>query len=497
MSLETSPTHTGPNAKTSMGDREGIEMAEMTAGQSAENANTKNLDLNHVGSHLKLEAMQGTQHWAFFAAYAILIGLLALSPFVIMPITFQMIAYSGSILYIACHKSIGLVGGEDEEEAPENESKDEKAKREKQAQENKDNADAPEFLSTRDAMMMPLISGTALTSLYFAYKYIGKDWVNFLLGLYLTLSGAVASGMAIYPIIFNAIPKSVENKIGFNFSPQKYKWIYYLVDEADVGTKPIRVTFSVLFSFIFGVGVSVAFFVTKNFVLHNIIAVSFSLLAISLLSLDQFKIGFVLLAGLFFYDIFFVFATPVMVAVAKSFDGPAKIIFPVTLDPFRASILGLGDIIIPGFFVAMCLRFDAYLYRGKNVRNFPPSAVHGHNWPKPHFHAVLFAYCMCLVLTSAIMFYFRAAQPALLYLCPGVSLGLTISCWRHGQLKEMWEYSESAITGEADKAAKRLEEEAKRQQKIKDETVAQKEAREQKGMENRKASAEKREPGEI
>jgi hypothetical protein len=61
----------------------------------------------------------------------------------------------------------------------------------------------------------------------------------------------------------------------------------------------------------------------------------------------------------------------------------------------------------------------------------------------------------------------------------------------------MWEYSESAITGEAEKAAKRLEEEAKRQEKIKAETVAQAEAREKKGLENRKASAEKKEPGEI
>jgi minor histocompatibility antigen H13 len=32
-----------------------------------------------------------------------------------------------------------------------------------------------------------------------------------------------------------------------------------------------------------------------------------------------------MLVGLFFYDIFWVFGTDVMVTVAKSFDGPIKV----------------------------------------------------------------------------------------------------------------------------------------------------------------------------
>ena len=37
--------------------------------------------------------------------------------------------------------------------------------------------------------------------------------------------------------------------------------------------------------------------------------------------------GAVLLSGLFFYDIFWVFGTPVMVTVAKSLDAPIKLLF--------------------------------------------------------------------------------------------------------------------------------------------------------------------------
>ena len=72
--------------------------------------------------------------------------------------------------------------------------------------------------------------------------------------------------------------------------------------------------------------------------------------------------GALLLSGLFFYDIFWVFGTPVMVTVAKSLDAPIKLLFPragaaAGESPF--AMLGLGDIVIPGIFVALCLRYDA------------------------------------------------------------------------------------------------------------------------------------------
>jgi minor histocompatibility antigen H13 len=57
-----------------------------------------------------------------------------------------------------------------------------------------------------------------------------------------------------------------------------------------------------------------------------------------------------LLWGLFFYDIFWVYGTDVMVTVAKSLDAPIKLLFPIdfTTTPPKFSMLGLGDIVIPG-----------------------------------------------------------------------------------------------------------------------------------------------------
>jgi minor histocompatibility antigen H13 len=69
---------------------------------------------------------------------------------------------------------------------------------------------------------------------------------------------------------------------------------------------------------------------------------------IAMLNLGSTQVGMILLWGLFFYDIFWVFFTPVMVTVARNIDGPIKLLFPATHDWENFNMLGLGDIVIPG-----------------------------------------------------------------------------------------------------------------------------------------------------
>ena len=49
-----------------------------------------------------------------------------------------------------------------------------------------------------------------------------------------------------------------------------------------------------------------------------------------------------------------------MVTVALNLDAPIKLLFPYNLygDEVKTSLLGLGDIVIPGIFIALCLRYD-------------------------------------------------------------------------------------------------------------------------------------------
>ena len=86
---------------------------------------------------------------------------------------------------------------------------------------------------------------------------------------------------------------------------------------------------------------------------NNIIAVAIALQAISLVRVKNFAVACALLSGLFFYDVYFVFGTDIMMTVATKVEAPVKILFPASVSvmmsrPYPFSVLGLGDIVVPG-----------------------------------------------------------------------------------------------------------------------------------------------------
>jgi len=186
--------------------------------------------------------------------------------------------------------------------------------------------------------------------------------------------------------------------------------------------------------------------------MNNVLGISFCLKGIERFSLGTYKIGAILLVGLFFYDIFWVFGTDVMVTVAKSLDGPIKILFPRSLVPdeetgkIELSLLGLGDIVIPGFFLALLLRFDAH---NAKVSYFPTD-VHA-SFPKPYFHSALFGYVLGMGATMFVMIKFEAAQPALLYLVPACLGSSFLTAVMRGEVKQMLAYSEEVEDPEEEK----------------------------------------------
>ncbi|CAN0858850.1 Signal peptide peptidase [Linum grandiflorum] len=117
-----------------------------------------------------------------------------------------------------------------------------------------------------------------------------------------------------------------------------------------------------------------------------------------------------------------------MVSVAKSFDAPIKLLFP-TADATRPfSMLGLGDIVIPGIFVALALRFDASRGRGNQ-----------------YFKSAFVGYTAGLVVTIIVMNWFKAAQPALLYIVPSVIGFLGAHVLWNGDVKPLLEFDESKM----------------------------------------------------
>ena len=144
-----------------------------------------------------------------------------------------------------------------------------------------------------------------------------------------------------------------------------------------------------------------------------------------------------------------------MVTVAKSLDGPIKILFPRSLIPneetgqIELSLLGLGDIVIPGFFLALLLRFDA------NNAEVPCFPTDPHvSFSKPYFHSCLVGYIMGMGMTMFVMIKFQAAQPALLYLVPACLGSSFITALIRGEVKALLAYSEEVEEEKEEEEAK-------------------------------------------
>ncbi|KAK9125067.1 hypothetical protein Scep_013913 [Stephania cephalantha] len=121
-----------------------------------------------------------------------------------------------------------------------------------------------------------------------------------------------------------------------------------------------------------------------------------------------------------------------MVSVAKSFDAPIKLLFPTGNSTRPFSMLGLGDIVIPGIFVALALRFD--VSRGKE---------------NCYFRSAFLGYAVGIALTIFVMNWFQAAQPALLYIVPAVVGFTAVHCIWNGEVKPLLEFSEAKPTDES------------------------------------------------
>lgn len=180
-----------------------------------------------------------------------------------------------------------------------------------------------------------------------------------------------------------------------------------------------------------------------------------------------------------------------MVTVAKSLDVPIKLVFPRPAPPDSPSaqpslaMLGLGDVVLPGIMIGLALRFDLFLFYLRRQKRIPGAGSGGevdvekpkyfslagrwsdHFWthslsgralfvtseqskpeppftfPKVYFKASLVGYVTGMLATLGVMQIWGHAQPALLYLVPGVLGSLWLTALVRGEISLMWEFSEA------------------------------------------------------
>ncbi|KAI1765757.1 signal peptide peptidase-domain-containing protein [Hypoxylon sp. FL1150] len=267
-----------------------------------------------------------------------------------------------------------------------------------------------------------------------------------------------------------------------------------------IANETFKVKFNDILGVVLAVGADVLYYTTGSAFLSNVMGYAFSYAGIMMLSPTTFTTGTAVLFGLFFYDIYMVFYTPYMVTVATKLDVPIKLVFE---GPTKASMLGLGDIVLPGIFVGLCLRFDHYMhYRrqqtlvpvelksedassgrlvsttetrrmvvkpvyvspqgqwgdwfwsagvGKNMSSAAATpALKASAFPKTYFYAAMTGYFLAMIMTLAMLLVYHHAQPALLYLVPGVVFAVWLVGAARGEIREMWTYTEDGGLDTAD-----------------------------------------------
>ncbi|OCK84759.1 hypothetical protein K432DRAFT_389262 [Lepidopterella palustris CBS 459.81] len=406
-----------------------------------------------------------------------------------------------------------------------------------------------EGLTPSDALMFPLMAGATLAGLYFLIKWLqNPDLLNKILNGYFAIFGIFSVSRLVTDALDIGHSLIFPNRYAFggwlyqvNGKEKKATPVSGMAKESDVILSPLpgflsmiplpaslreiawsdrampgikwtvrvhihrvaaakmKIGMHGIAGFVLALAAVMYFnFIDKPWYLTNLMGFGFSYGALQLMSPTTFATGSLILGALFFYDIYFVFFTPMMVTVAKSLDVPIKLMFPRPsapgADPTKLShaMLGLGDVVLPGIMIGLALRFDLYLFYLRKQTQIAPAMDLGdgpqptivkpkyfslagrwsehfwtHSWtgrplfstsssapephftfPKTYFNASLVGYVIGMLTTLGVMQVFGHAQPALLYLVPGVLGSLWLTALFRGELDQMWDFTEAVNKGE-------------------------------------------------
>ena len=267
--------------------------------------------------------------------------------------------------------------------------------------------------------------------------------------LYCISAGSAVSTMLARPLLKRALPRRASNTI--------------LLDIERLG---LTLTTLDVLSTVGGLGLALWWYLVRDkssyaWVLQDLMGSCLCVLFLSLVRFPNIKVATVLLSLAFFYDIFFVFLSPllfhesVMIKVAtggvpkadatycekypKDKDCQTREELPMLLILPRINdyqggytMLGLGDIILPGLLVAFAARYDM------------ATGVPLH---KGYFRLMVWGYAVGLMLANLAVYLMETGQPALLYLVP-CTLGIFAAVsYREGTLKAMWDGPSELVGG--------------------------------------------------
>ena len=318
-------------------------------------------------------------------------------------------------------------------------------------------------ISGRSAALAPVFASVTLGGLYFLIKNTGLNpaVVYQGLGSFLAL---VATSELLQPIIGLALAGELLTPVSEQFSDEREGEIL-----ASGSGPATAIALAIVGSYFLGpVSTGGPLSLQQFAALNNMLGWGITMASLGVLALESFTAAAALLIGLFCYDAFFVFQSDVMLTVATQVEAPAKFLFAAVVEPgdtrYPFSILGLGDIVVPGAFVSLMRDVDreGLQQAARRTRSSVAAAVDGATFG-PYFQASLSGYAFGLVTTFAANYLTKSGQPALVYIVPSLLLAAIATAFSRGEVEELFAFQSSrAAIAQAQLEKMRAEAEAAR-----------------------------------
>ncbi|CAL8277801.1 unnamed protein product [Merluccius merluccius] len=294
-------------------------------------------------------------------------------------------------------------------------------------------------IDSTQALFLPIGASVSLLVMFFFF-----DSVQVVFTICTAVLATIAFAFLLLPMCqYLTRPCSTQNKISFGCCG--------------------RFTLAELLSFSLSVMLVLIWVLTGHWLLMDALAMGLCVAMIAFVRLPSLKVSCLLLSGLLIYDVFWVFFSAyifnsnVMVKVATQpaenpidvlsrklhlgpgvgrdvprLSLPGKLVFPSSTGS-HFSMLGIGDIVMPGLLLCFVLRYDNYKKQASGETPVP-----GRMQRVSYFHCTLIGYFVGLLTATVASRIHRAAQPALLYLVPFTLLPLLTMAYLKGDLRRMW-----------------------------------------------------------
>ncbi|XP_077317610.1 signal peptide peptidase-like 3 isoform X1 [Lithobates pipiens] len=300
-------------------------------------------------------------------------------------------------------------------------------------------------IDSTQALFLPIGASVSLLVMFFFF-----DSVQVVFTICTAVLATIAFAFLLLPMCqYLTRPCSPQNKISFGCCG--------------------RFTVAELLSFSLSVMLVLIWVLTGHWLLMDALAMGLCVAMIAFVRLPSLKVSCLLLSGLLIYDVFWVFFSAyifnsnVMVKVATQpadnpldvlsrklhlgpnvgrdvprLSLPGKLVFPSSTGS-HFSMLGIGDIVMPGLLLCFVLRYDNYKKQATaDACGAPGANISGRMQRVSYFHCTLIGYFVGLLTATVASRIHRAAQPALLYLVPFTLLPLLTMAYLKGDLRRMW-----------------------------------------------------------